>query len=130
MVEKSYGGRVVKRYSEALKRKIVEEVQRGECTVLQACRDYDISDSRTIYGWIKRYGNYRGENKVVRVMMKSEQDRIKELERALADEKIRSMVFAAQLREYEKLVPDFKKKLGTKALKQFEKNEERIKAFR
>ena len=130
MSEKSFGGRVIKRYSEALKRKIVEEVERGSYTAREACGMYDISDTRTVYTWIKRYGNYRGENQIVRIMMKSEKERIEELEKALADEKIRSMVYGAQLKQYEKLVPDFKKKLGTKALKRFEENVKKIQSFR
>jgi uncharacterized protein YwgA len=64
---------------------------------------------------------------IVRVTMKNEEERIKELERALADERLGNMLLAAQLKSYQRHVPNLKKKLSTKELKQFEENEVKLK---
>ena len=120
--------KIVTRYSEALKRKIVEEVSLGVLTAREAKELYGISSTRTINRWIQVQG--KQSTKIVRVMMKSEKERIRELEQAVADLEIRDMVRAAQLESYQRHVPDLKKKLSTKELKEFEENEEKIKKFR
>lgn len=111
--------RAVYRYSESLKAKIAHEVGTGKLTTLEASRRYDIKSPRTIDKWVRKYGYREYETKLVRVMMKSEQDRIQDLEEALADEKLRNRLFAAQLESYEGYVPDLKKKLNSKELKRF-----------
>ena len=62
--------------------------------------------------------------------MKSEHEKIEELKAALGEELLRRRVYAKQLEIYEEYVPDLKKKLGTKRLKAFEKNQEKIDQFR
>lgn len=121
--------RIIHRYSEGLKRKISEEIDRGLLSAGEAERIYGIN-RRTINRWRELYGRNRRKTELVRVMTKSEKERIEELERALADEKIRNMVYSAQLDRYAHYVPDLKKRLNTKELKQFEKNEKKIKTFR
>ena len=118
----------IKRYSIALKRKIVEEVLSGELTAREASKYYGVSSARTVNQWVfKQSGR---ETKIVRVMMKSELERIQELEAALADEKLARRVLAAQLESYENYVPDLKKKLSTKELKKFEENQKKIEQLR
>jgi len=118
----------IKRYSVALKRKIVEEVLSGELTAREASKYYGVSSVRTVNQWVfKQSGR---ETKIVRVMMKSELERIQELEAALADEKLARRVLAAQLESYENYVPDLKKKLSTKELKKFEENQKKIEQLR
>ena len=65
-----------------------------------------------------------------RVMMKSEAERIRELEEALADERLARRVLAAQLESYAHYVPDLKKRLSTKELKKFEENQKKIEQLR
>jgi transposase len=122
--------KIIKRYSEALKRKLVEEIEGGRLTVGEAMRHYGIEHRRTVNGWIWKYGQEKHETKIVRIMMKSEVERIRELEKALADERLVNMVKTEQLKIYEEWVPDIKKKLNTKQLKEFEAREEKIKSFR
>ena len=118
----------INRYSEALKQKIVEEVIGGELTAKEASRYYGISSPRVVNQWVfKATGR---QTKVVRVMMKSELERIRELEAILADEQLARRVMMAQLESYERYVPDLKKKLSTKELKQFEENQEKLKKLR
>jgi transposase-like protein len=122
--------KVITRYSAALKAKVAEEVGRGQLTAREASKHYGVKSKRTIEKWVYRYGYRDYETRVVRVMMKSEQDRIRELEEALADERLRSRLYAAQLESYEGYVPDLKKKLSMKELRKFEENERKIKQFR
>lgn len=120
----------ITQYSEAFKRKVVEEIERGELSSREAARTYGIPYGGTIASWLRKYGSKKYETKIVRVMMKSERDEINELKKALADERIRSLVFSRQLESYEKYVPDLKKRLDTKQLKEFEEREQKIKRFR
>jgi transposase-like protein len=120
----------ITQYSEAFKRKVVEEIERGELNSREAARTYGISSGSTISNWLRKYGSRKYETKIVRVMMKSERDEINELKKALADERIRSLVFSRQLESYEKYVPDLKKRLDTKQLKEFEEREQKIKQYR
>jgi transposase-like protein len=130
MKENRKNVKVITRYSEALKAKVAEEVGNGQLTPREAAKHYGVKNVRTVTGWVRQYGYRDYETKVVRIMMKSEQERIKELEEALADERLRARLYAAQLESYEGYVPDLKKKLSTKELKKFEENEKKIKQFR
>lgn len=121
---------VIRRYSEAFKRKVVKEIESGNLTGREASRQYGIPYGGTIGQWLKKYGSREYKTEIVRVMMKSEKELIEELKAALADERIRSRVLGKQLESYQKYVPDLKKRLDTKQLKQFEENEEKIKQFR
>jgi transposase-like protein len=120
----------IKRYSVGLKQHVVEEIEGGRLTRREAARIYGISCSRVIGRWLRQYGRISYSTKIVRVTMKSEAERMKDLEEALADECLRSRLYAAQLKSYEHYVPDLKKKLSTKELKQFEENEKKIETLR
>ncbi len=100
----------------------------GGLTPREAARLYGVGSARTVNHWI--FTQEGRETKIVRVMMKSEAERIRELEEALADERLARRVLAAQLESYESYVPDLKKRLDTKELKKFEENQEKIKRLR
>ena len=68
------------RYSTAFKHKVVSEIELGKITVVQAQKIYDISGGPTIYRWLRKLGKNHLIEKVVRVEMKNEKDKIKELE--------------------------------------------------
>jgi transposase-like protein len=69
------------RYSPAFQKKIVEEIESGKFTVGEVRRIYDIRGSDTIEKWLKKYGRSHLLNRVIRVEMKDEKDKLKELER-------------------------------------------------
>ena len=46
--------------------------------------DYGINIPSSIYKWLQKYGKIRRETKVVRVVVKSEREKIRELEKAVA----------------------------------------------
>ena len=114
---------VVKRFSEALKLKVVAEVESGILTVREAQEEYGISAKNSVYKWLRRYGKHHRQTKIVRVVMKDEKEKIRELERALADEVLRNRVLETEVQILEE---DFggpegvKKKLGTERWKELE----------
>ena len=81
------------RYSEAFKRQVVGEIERGRhATIGAAQRAYGIKGSVTIPGWVRKYGREDLLPKVVRIETLKERDelkearkRIRELEAAVAD---------------------------------------------
>jgi len=73
-------GRPCYRYSSAFKLKIVNEIESGKYTIGEARRIYDIKGDHTIQYWINQLGKNHLLSKVVRIQMKDEKDKIKELE--------------------------------------------------
>ena len=110
------------RYSQAFKLKVVSEIERGELTVAEARRLYDIRGAETVAGWLRRFGKEHLLARVIRVEMKDEKDRIKELERrnrqlerALADERLKVMALESVMEiAEEEFGVVFKKKSDTK----------------
>ena len=96
--------RKVVRYSNAFKQKVVGEIERGRMNVSQAKGMYDIRGGETIQKWIRKYGKNHLLAKVVRVEMRGERDKIKEmkkrereLERALADAQLRVLALESTI---------------------------------
>ena len=48
-----------KRYSEAFKRQVVRDLERGKTTRAEIVRNYGITGGSTIDGWLRRYGTGR-----------------------------------------------------------------------
>ena len=82
-------------YSLSLKKTVVKQVERGELTVLQACRTYDIKAKQTVYNWIYKFS--RTLEKPIRVVVEKDsvdkrlqdsEKRIKELEASVGRKQI------------------------------------------
>ncbi len=73
--------RMCYRYSTAFKRKVVEEIESGQIGIEGARKLYDIHGTMTIRRWIEELGKHHLLNRVVRIEMKDEQDRLKALEK-------------------------------------------------
>ena len=67
------------RYSESFKMQVIQEVSSGS-SISEVCRRYDIKGTQTVQTWIKKYGRQELLNTVIRVKMRSEDDKIKQLE--------------------------------------------------
>lgn len=112
-------------YSLAFKQKVVSEIESGYLTIAEAQRIYDITYSKTIYRWIRQLGKAHLIKKVIRIEMKDEKDKVKELERknrelesALAQSHLKNIALESLVESLEELYGiDAKKKLGTKASK-------------
>jgi transposase-like protein len=113
------------RYSMSFKRKVVEEIESGKYSIGECQRIYDIRGGSTINRWLKKLGREHLLPRVVRIEMKDEQEKIKELERqkrelesalAQAHLKIVSLETMIDIAE-EQLGIDIKKKSVTRASK-------------
>ena len=86
-------GQATIRYSEAFKRQVVDEIERGKfVSELEARRAYGINGGDTLTRWRRKYGREDLMPKILRVETMKERDeikesrkRIKKLEAALAD---------------------------------------------
>ena len=117
--------RTILRYSLAFKQKVVSEVESGKLSILEAHRVYDIRGCGTVAGWIRKMGKNHLLNKVVRIEMRDEKDRIKELEKekrvlesALAQEHLKNMTLEALIEiAGDAYKVDLKKTFGDKAFR-------------
>lgn len=117
--------RFIHRYSSSFKQKVISEIESGKLTIAEARKIYDIPGPITIQRWIKKYGKNHLLNKVVRIEMKDEKDKFKELERqkrelesALAQAHLKNLCFEALVECVEERYHiDVKKTFGQKASK-------------
>lgn len=119
------GERIIKRYSSAFKQKVISEIESGKLTIAEARKVYGINGSGTIHDWLRKYGKDHLINKMVRIEMKGERDRIKELERqkrklesALAQAHLKNLCLEALIECVEEHYQvDVKKTFGSEASK-------------
>lgn len=117
--------RTFKRYSLAFKYKVVSEIEEGKLGIYDAKRLYNIAGGDTIQKWIKKFGKNHLLNKIVRIEMTDEVDRLKtleeekrKLESALAQAHLRIITLEKTVEIVEqKYGEEIKKKFGTKPLK-------------
>jgi transposase-like protein len=76
------------RYSISFKQKVVKEIEEEGLTFAEARSRYDIQGGQTIQNWVRSFGKNDLLNKIVRVEMKGEKDRVKELENEIKKLKI------------------------------------------
>lgn len=68
------------RYSISFKEKVVKEIEEEGISISEIKRKYNIKGGETVQKWIKKFGKNHLLNTVVRIEMKGEKDRVKELE--------------------------------------------------
>lgn len=88
--------RVIIRYSQAFMLKVIGEIEQGQLTVPEAMRLYGIKGADTIQRWMKKLGKNHLLNKMVRVEVMGEANRIKELEKEKRE--LESALAQAQLK--------------------------------
>lgn len=79
-MESNYKKRTQKDYSLSLKLQIVQEIEQGLLTPMQATNKYGIQARSTIRTWLKKYGNFDYEYTIHQGMSKTPEQRILELE--------------------------------------------------
>ena len=72
--------KLILRYSISFKQKVVKEIEEEGLSYTDAMRRYGITGGSTIRQWLIKFGKNDLLNKVVRIEMKGEKDRVKELE--------------------------------------------------
>jgi transposase-like protein len=76
------------RYSISFKQKVVQEIEEEGLSFSEAARRYGIRGGQTLQKWVLTFGKNHLLNKIVRVEMKGEKDRVKELEAEIKKLKI------------------------------------------
>jgi len=110
------------RYSLAFKQKVINDIESGVYKISEASRVYRVSEF-SIYAWLNQFGKDHLINRIVRVQMRDEADRIKELEKekkalesALAQAHLKILTLESTIESAENIYKvDLKKKSGTKA---------------
>lgn len=114
------------RYSISFKQKVVKEMEEEGLTQSEARKRYGIKGAGTLPVWLRKFGKNHLLNKIVRVEMKGEKDRIKELEAeikklktALADTALENHAMKTLIDIVnEHYDTDVKKNLGQQPLKE------------
>lgn len=107
--------KLIKRYSEALKLKVVSDIESGRLTMAEASRYYGMTKGSAL-NWVKKYGQIGRKTRIITMVPKDEQERIKELESALADAHLRARLYETMLKQAsEHYGEDLKKNFGTAA---------------
>ena len=78
-------------YSPEVKRAIVEELERGDLSLREAAARGHTSVGR-VQQWLKEFGKYQPKRDIVEIVMKSEEEKIAALEKALAEAHLKLMV--------------------------------------
>ncbi len=71
-------------FSEALKKKVVKDIEHNRVTVTGVCREYQVS-YQAVYSWLKKFSSTLYPTTTLVVQMESEQYRTKELETKIAE---------------------------------------------
>lgn len=102
-------------FSPEVKRAIVEELESGRISLREAAVRGYTTVSR-VKMWVDEYGKYKPKRDIVEVVMKSEEERIAELEKALADSHLKNVVYEEMIAlASKKFKVDLKKTFGSKA---------------
>lgn len=101
-----------KKYSEVFKRLVVEEFERGPLNKDQLQVKYGIGGNTQIFEWCKKYGklHYPSKGSIGAPMKDPQKRRIRDLEKELADAKLKLLA-------YEKLISIAEKAEGISILK-------------
>jgi transposase len=70
-------------FSDALKKKVIKDIEQGKVNVLGVSREYQVSE-QTVYRWLKIFSTYLHPSTTLVMEMDSEQYRSKELEKKVA----------------------------------------------
>jgi Transposase. len=99
-------------YSQAFKQKVISEIESGKITINGARKLYGIGGGSMIQTWIKKLGKFHMLNKVVRVEMKDEVSKLKQLEKDKKE--LESALAQAHLKllAYESLIEVAEENLG------------------
>jgi transposase len=118
-MENQTRGREILRYSSAFKHKVVSEIESGKLKIFEAQKLYGINGARTIQQWIQKFGKLHLLNKVVRIEMKDEVARIKQLEKEKKE--LESALAQAHLKllAYESVIEVAEENLGIDIKKNF-----------
>lgn len=100
-------------YSPELKQRVVEELEAGRLTLREAAQDARTTINM-VRVWLDEYGRYKPKRDIVEVVMRSEEERIAALEKALAEAHLQLQVCDELIHQANKrFKTDIKKNFGT-----------------
>lgn len=104
--------KITKLYSFAFKQKVILEIESGKLTRAEARKLYGISGGSTINRWIQKHGKLHLLNKVVKIELKDEVSKLKQLEKEKKE--LESALANAHLKliTYETLIEVAEEELG------------------
>ena len=113
------------KYSYALKRKVVHEIQSGKRSIEDARTFYHIKGKSLIYSWIKLFGKLTYDPNKTYLMKKSPQERIKELEEKLEISELEKDILLDITEAMEEEGMDVKKYLTEQLKKDYENHKKK-----
>jgi transposase len=104
--------KITKQYSLSFKQKVITEIESGKLTKESARKLYGIGGGSVINSWIKKFGKMHLINKVVRIEMKDEVSKLKQLEKEKKE--LESALAQAHLKliVYESIIEVAEEELG------------------
>lgn len=106
------------RYSISFKQLVVKEIEEG-ASFTATSKKYGIMGGWTIQKWVKKFGKNHLLNKIVRIEMIGETDRIKQLEKELTEAKVALADSLLAQRCYELLINEVNREYQTDVKKNF-----------
>ena len=108
--------RVRHQYSEELQRHVVSEIESGKLSITDAAKDYRVSKA-SVKNWLSLHGKFRPKRSIVEFVMKSEKEKIAELEKALSEAHLKLRIYDEILNQAgKKYKTDLKKSFGAPPL--------------
>ena len=105
-------------FSEALKKKVVKDIEDGKASIASVCREFSVSDV-SVYNWLHKYSHYLQKGVKLVVEQQSEVYRSKELERELKEVQAALGKKQLQVEFLEMLLDLASKELGTDIKKNY-----------
>lgn len=100
-------------FSPELKQRIVAELEAGQLTLREAAQDARTTINQ-VRVWLDEYGVYKPKRDIVEVVMRSEQERIAALEKAVAEAHLKLQVYEELITQANtRFKTDIKKNFGT-----------------
>lgn len=105
-------------FSDAVKKKVVKDIEDGKASIASVCREFSVSDV-SVYNWLHKYSHYLQKGVKLVVEQQSEVYRSKELERELKEVQAALGKKQLQVEFLEMLLDLASKELGTDIKKNY-----------
>jgi transposase-like protein len=105
-------------FSDAVKKKVVKDIEDGKASIASVCREFSVSDV-SVYNWLHKYSHYLQKGVKLVVEQQSEVYRSKELERELKEVQAALGKKQLQVEFLEMLLDVASKELGTDIKKNY-----------
>jgi transposase-like protein len=119
--------RIVKRYSEGFRKKVLMDLETGKYTKSGICKLYGVNPA-TLYDWIRKHNKYNLLNKRIRIETMDETNKIKELEKRINELKELLVQKDLKLFENDVYLEVLAEKLGFKDVDELKKNIEAMRS--